>query len=545
MALAIEGTKTLPESLQRSQVEDRPNKIVKKSKERKRTKSLDAEKYLEALGSDSTEDIASPESREKKSQGIVIDGKTYTCATCKTGHRVGVCKHARERPMTATHPPGRPPAGAPKKVVCDCPKQCNCKKKDCKCPRQCNCTQMMYMLVYVPAPDEELDADDEKGTWKLGERVTTDLKGNILTAEQIRERQEQKVAQKTQPTDLKTRGSSSAVSDSTVGMSSKSDPKTSEPNCCKHKEVVATRNIAVEASPHSDPAVDAAEGCNCGHKCNCTFCPQHPNNPSSQAAARQQAIFFANQTQMGNQQIQPFVPNLPQGASCMGGIPSFAISRYSSRPTFYDLQRTFPGPGFVIGYPVWSSRIDDDGFSIPPFPMHGNLMGNMGMMSPDGLTDAQSVIGAPQIGQMQEDLSFEFSQDEFSIGNAFVASAGPGGWDNSLVSPAVWPVDSAISTPAINIPETPDFLGHAAGPTELSTTQFQKDVSPSFDFTFDTQNREDNFFDLSAATINVPSTQSPSNVKSCCQPVASDDLDQNIDIFASNYALPVQTNLPP
>lgn len=121
---------------------------------------------------------------KKRSQGIVVDGQTYTCAACRSGHRVALCKHAHERPMMPTNPPGRPAAGTKKSGACDCPKNCGCKKGNCKCPRDCACTQEMYLLVYIPDSEETRDgeSDGKEGTWKLGQKVMTDLKGCLGSA---------------------------------------------------------------------------------------------------------------------------------------------------------------------------------------------------------------------------------------------------------------------------------------------------------------------------------------------------------------------------
>lgn len=190
-------------------------KIVKtkKAKAEKGPLSPPRGKCCSGIKQEEDQDEANTPSENKpekrRLQGVVIDGITYTCAACRAGHRVGVCKHAKERPMKATHPPGRPASGATKKIVCDCPKNCSCARKGCRCPRNCSCTQEMYLLVYVPAaqePEESQKEEDseESGVWKLGKQVTTDLKGNLLTDEEVEERQRQKLAQKAEKEGVKT-----------------------------------------------------------------------------------------------------------------------------------------------------------------------------------------------------------------------------------------------------------------------------------------------------------------------------------------------------
>lgn len=441
------------DSVSRAQIspsERRASRITKKGKDRKQLSDTNINAVLEAAenvspGSEDTQD-----GKDRRPSGIVIDGKTYTCAACKAGHRVGVCKHARERPMTATHPPGRPPAGAPKKVICNCPKQCNCRKRDCKCARKCSCTQIMYMLVYIPAPGAEGATHEEQGSWQKGQQVVTDLKGNILTPEQVKERQQQKETQKVQNNDLITPSTRTKIpTEPTQTSLPEHEAKPEEAGgCCTHKEKVAAKNIATEASSQQPQnSQNATSGCNCGGTCTCAFCPEHPNNSTSTNMAREQAMYFANRPYNNDQQpIVSFTPTVPQGASCMGGLPRFAVSRYPERPSYEDLQTTFPNPGYVIGYPFWSTRTDDAGFSIPPFPMHSPMNLTVDGINSGGLHEMPAPLHTPHTDMPPP----EFSQDEFGIGNAFVASAGTGDWGQDFIPPSMWTMDGSVPMPLAN-----------------------------------------------------------------------------------------------
>lgn len=416
---------------------------------------------------------------KRRLQGIVIDGITYTCAACRAGHRVGVCKHAKERPMRATHPPGRPASGATKKIVCDCPKNCSCARKGCRCPRNCSCTQEMYLLVYVPAAQEpeecqEDEDTEENGSWKLGKQVTTDLKGNLLSEEEVEKRQQQKLAQKAEKESVKTFPVAPVVSEGQLLMEpsiSKQEPK----HCCKASQPpepipselpTPLQSMTVSARPAS------TQGCFCGVSCSCAFCPQHPNNPTSQNLARQQALLFSQQQPQPNpssfMHMQQNVDS-PHISSCVGQQPMFAMSSLSSKPTPASFQRAFPlaAPGYMLAYPMRGHF----GRQAPPTPVGPPVAFNMNVAQPTPALHDTNVL----------DSSLNFDDMFFDIGDALVASDGPDGW-HQLSSDQ----DPFLSFPEIAPPNTFDSntwdnnVGVTASTLDLSSTPILPQIEPNF-----------------------------------------------------------------
>lgn len=409
---------------------------------------------------------------KKLPQGIVIDGKTYTCASCKSGHRVGVCKHARERPMKPTHPPGRPAAGATKKIVCDCPKECKCAKKDCKCPRQCACVQSMYMLVYIPGPGEDGNEnpmpEEEKGTWKIGKEVTTDLKGNILSEEQIRKRREQKENQKD---GLKTSNLNSIPKESPKATilnndtrsrsSSIQEPKSPSEarpkvtgGCCRHKQVLQDQlKKAAEPSRQPPPIISTTPArCNCGIACRCAFCPEHSNNATSHDAVRRQFNLYQQTNHFPithlpiDTMITPFNTGIAPDMSCMGGQPRFALTCYPVQPNFASFGQAFPTGGGSGAYVI-------------AYPMHPRFAPSTPMIEaqPTQVFSQETDITAPlqaepsaSATQMPAPISDLLNFADYDIGEALVANDGPNGWQESE-----WP-NQGLATPDM----FPDYNDH-------------------------------------------------------------------------------------
>lgn len=407
---------------------------------------------------------------KNKLTGVVIEGKTYTCATCKSGHRVGVCKHAGERPMKPTHAPGRPAAGAPKKVVCDCVKQCTCAKQNCKC--QCLCTQVMYMLVYLPGPSEERKAsipgnEDGDGKWKIDREVTTDLNGFILTQEQIEDRQQRKKAQLEDgptPDALRSRTSSSVTAQDPTSPS-QAKPKASG-GCCNHSQAVvrerqgvfhAEGNINIQ-TVHVNPSA-STHGCNCGTACMCAFCPQHPNNQTSLSLAQQQVGFISRQQLPLNNNFQTFNAGMSQEASCMGGAPQFAVSRNPMEPSFDNFEEAFPsarGTGHMLAYPIRAR--------ITPSP-HPPAPPQVPMFPP--MIPAGAIPGSDTI-LLSGDFDYDDLPDSlFDIGEAMVANDGPNGWEQQfLLSDGLW-----------GLPTLPSDFSFEAAPADGSIASLP--ISPA------------------------------------------------------------------
>lgn len=460
-------------------------KIVKPTKRTKSEKVPASPPRSKCCGGKQEEDqeeaVTPPENKPEKRrlQGIIIDGITYACAACRAGHRVGVCKHARDRPMRATHPPGRPASGATKKIVCDCPKNCSCARKGCRCPRNCSCTQQMYLLVYVPGARDadEPQKDEENGSWKLGKQVITDLKGNLLTDEEVEKRQQQKLAQRAEKEATKTLPTTPAVPEGKILLQT-STPKAEPRHCCKASQPPA----AVPPEPptpsqlvNTPPRPKSTQGCFCGTACSCAFCPQHPNNHTSQNLARQQALLFSQQQQQQAQanpsQFMHMAPNANtlQINSCVGQQPMFAMSSFPMRPTPASFQQAFPmaAPGYMLAYPM-------RGFSrpVPSTPLESrmdNIHVNTAQSAPS--------LADPSVVDPSQDFDMFFD-----IGDAFVASDGPDGW-HQLSHEG----DSQLEFPTISPP--PDFdpiswnvdlNGPPAANINLSSPPILPQIEPNF-----------------------------------------------------------------
>lgn len=432
----------------------------------------------------------------KKKGGCKVDGETYACGPCRNGHRVNSCQHAKERPMKATNPPGRPAAGLTKKIECDCPKSCGCATgdKSCKCPNpDCSCTDTMWMLVFVPFnqdPASPGGVDPHDGIWKKDYQVKTDLKGNRLTDQEVQEREERKRRQLEQAAkEHHSRNNSLA---SVPGNLFPPMPAASG-GCCSHQEAVAKEQrgeamfeqgrmpahpVAANNGIMHHPA--ATHGCNCGAACACAFCPQHPNNQTSRQYVHEQAAFIHGQQRALNTQFTQFNSGTLQDMSCMGGAPQFA---FSTRPRAYDFgnfETAFPASanrGFVMAYPMRQRTptprllFDADSHlaTYPPPSVHSQVTSDFNDLAmPDNMDWEQ----------------FSMSTNDFELGDpAMVVNSGPNGWQEHFQ-----PAHDAFGLPPLStnpqfdldtaLPEMPtpadfDMTGIATTDVDGMTLPFQ------------------------------------------------------------------------
>ena len=334
---------------------------------------------------------------EAKAPNYRIDGRTFACEGCKNGHRVSRCTHAKDRPLHMTHDPGRP--SGDEKRRCECPKQCSCTVKTCKCERNCTCTQIMYRLVYVPLEKGERNAEAEKGEWKIGTQIITDLKGNTLSDEDIKARNELRAQQKSAKHTLGLGKGDSAQSNmeraqTTILPSPVDSPMKPikddrmQHECCRHRMKLKTDSMGADYKLGT--ATANVKKCNCGPGCKCAFCLDHPNNKTSQQIVQQQAAQFDHlfQTPMmipDIRQAQSLISANAPG-SCMGTTPQF---RWSSTPNLSSaqLQQAFGhtgqnSGGYYLQYPVegrFSSQIQDtfDPAALPSsFPLYQTPLQN-------------------------------------------------------------------------------------------------------------------------------------------------------------------------
>lgn len=286
----------------------------------------------------------------------------------------------------------------------------------------------MYMLVFVPHPDPEGKA---AGRWKKGRQVTTDLKGNELSAEVAAERERRKAFQRAQNAARDQQSRNSSLHNLHGGLLFPPMPPARD-ECC-HKEAVAREHRSqpafqpgvadgILASPGTrwaPPAV-VTHGCNCGAACACAFCPEHPKNNTSLRAVAQQANFITSQQRALNAPFTNF--NFPdvQDASCMGGMPQFAMS---TRPMAYNMQAVeaaFPAQdnqGFVMSYGMRRAR------STTPRPP-------LSSQYPPMVANPELTQSSPATGLDQANFDWDFANmDNFELGDFnMVTNNGPNGW---------------------------------------------------------------------------------------------------------------------
>jgi len=277
--------------------------------------------------------------------------------------------------MLKRYDPGRPAAGKSKKNICECPKKCTCLDGDkCDCPRDCTCIIFAVYLGYTAAPGESPPPDgtpencsEVRGQFTIGETIPVDLKGNPLSPEEARRREQQKATQlNDQDSSQRSRSGSSATA-TARSPPFQPMPKSSG-SCCSHRTAVAKekqeaaqpaseglpRQLQLTHTSAKPPTSAVFHGCNCGATCSCAFCPQHPNNQVSQNLARQHANMFMNHSQSSNANLnfmQLTSDSIPQ-RSCMGPVTKVLVGAPSTLANPADMQQHFPsnGHGVVMEY---------------------------------------------------------------------------------------------------------------------------------------------------------------------------------------------------
>ncbi|ETN43908.1 uncharacterized protein HMPREF1541_11039 [Cyphellophora europaea CBS 101466] len=287
-----------------------------------------------------------------------FDGKTYACQSCKNGHRVRTCNHGRTKPIAPTNQPGRPSSGSKRK--CTCPKNCGC-KDNCKCGRDCLCVQKMYLICLVSKPDAK-DVprtnspkppvwENERGQSETLKTVWADASGQLLTDNEAQRRQREK--------EQREQGQSG-------GCCSTKQPeeeiaKPAPKGGCRHRDAVKQEQ-ATPTLDRTSLAPSTTSRCTCGTACQCTLCPEHPNNAATRQYNAQTLNLMATQHNYlpapSMMSGSMYTPDVPQ-ESCMGGQPRFFLSR--NKPTQQDFQNFFPSAmsgDYVMSYPVdqWGAQ---------------------------------------------------------------------------------------------------------------------------------------------------------------------------------------------
>ncbi|RMZ91730.1 hypothetical protein DV736_g1064, partial [Chaetothyriales sp. CBS 134916] len=368
------------------------------------------------------------------------DGKTYACNACKRGHRVKLCDHGKAgKLVSATNQPGRPSSGSDRK--CTCPKSCKC-AGNCKCVKDgCLCVQQVFLVVALKSrpkpvwinqePEQTPQWTDENGEQKTLNPVYTDLKGNILSPEEAKAREEEKERRRNEPaTAIPRKPSCCSSKPAKVQVHDEASP-TPSPGC-RHKNthIPSQPPIAMSEAPKVSIPRQVPSRCTCGAKCQCTLCPEHPNNTATRQYNAQQLNAMAanpNGTYIPTQTMvngQLFKPEVPQG-SCMGGEASYFLTR--EQPTLDDFHRLFPdfsSDDFVLTYPMDTSTHTYT---------HMNNMASAAVPSlPDIHMPIDPLATMPPLDNTAFDMTFMNNEPlDFSFGDADVTTFG-----SALHSPA-------------------------------------------------------------------------------------------------------------
>ena len=413
----------------------------------------------------------SPSARTKPAPKQVFDNKTYACQQCKNGHRVSKCTHGMERPIAPTNQPGRPSSGSQRK--CTCPKRCPCQQtENCNCKENCMCTQKMYLIVHVSKPGggDFCRSSSPKPEWQneKGERLTlasvwADARGEKLDAQEAERRQQMKIA-----------GAQSKTGSPSSSESFEEAAPTPRANsCCSSKKAksetatpLPTASFVAQSPPiqlseyasattpstqflqptinHHDQNLlgiqhltPLTSRCNCGTACQCTLCPEHPNNTATRHYNAQQLSmmtttpnhgYLPSQAALTGQMYQP----LTTQQSCVGGQASYFLSTkpHDQQNLQYVLPRSHEGD-YVMSYPM-----DMD------MPMlHHHVV--------------PSFSAQPSFDSTPMDMS-AFDDDHVELSNDSNMSFGdPTFWENNMGNASVDQLPTNASTAFL---QTSDFL---------------------------------------------------------------------------------------
>ncbi|RMZ76457.1 hypothetical protein DV737_g4818, partial [Chaetothyriales sp. CBS 132003] len=231
----------------------------------------------------------------------------------------------------------------------------------------------------------------------------------------------------------------------------------------------------------------APSRCTCGAKCQCTLCPDHPNNTATRQYNAQQLNAMAanpNGTYIPTQSMvngQLFKPEVPQG-SCMGGEASYFLTR--EQPTLHDFHRLFPDyspDDFVLTYPMDTSTHTYT---------HMNNMASAAVPPlPDIHMPIDPLATMPPLDDTAFDMTFMNNEPlDFSFGDANVTTFGKS--DTTITSPDIAgsqtinpdllqgaPPYAAQVQPAVySVPSGPDNLDYDLFDTTLPPVSVEPDI---------------------------------------------------------------------
>ncbi|RMD43197.1 hypothetical protein DV735_g1905, partial [Chaetothyriales sp. CBS 134920] len=425
--------------------------------------------------------------------------------------------------VSATNQPGRPSSGSDRK--CTCPKSCAC-TGNCKCAKDgCLCVQQMFLVVALKSrpkpvwitqePEKTPQWTDENGEQKTLNPVYTDLKGNILSPEEAKAREEERERRRNEPVKVQVGDEASSPIPSPG---------------CRHKDT---------HTPTLQPQIAARE---------CTLCPEHPNNTATrQYNAQQLNAMAANPSgtyipteSMVNGQL--FKPEVPEG-SCMGGEASYFLTR--GQPSLHDFHRLFPdysSDDFVLTYPMDASthtytHMNNMAAAAAALPSLPDL--NMPM---------DPLATMPPLGNPGFDMTFMNNEPlDFSFGDADVTTFGSALHSPPYLHSPVQPSQSCCSS------QPPDVDVTTFGSALHSPSYLPSPVQPVLQSCCTSQPQEPDAAMTSpggladSQTINPDLLQGTSRYVAqvqpqpalCCGPAGSDSMGHDVDILFDNTLVPL------
>lgn len=326
------------------------------------------------------------------------------------------------------------------------------------------CTQQMYLIIHVtsrggqdlcrsssPAPPEW---ENEKGEKLTLQRVWADSKGEQLDDQEAQRRQQLKLQHEQSMSSTPETSQSKSSCCSSKKPKVEAEPSQLDKLTSSFTSAPSTMNqiTALQSSiPSSSSLAPTQRRCNCGSTCQCTLCPQHPNNAATRKYNAQQLNvmthapgfeYMPSHSAFTGQMYQP----ASSQHSCMGGQATYFLS---TKPhSQQDLQHLMPGTNqgdYLMSYPV-----DASDFPIPHQQMEVSMQGS-------NESDTMALDGF-------EGGNFDFTNQNYNV---------------DLNDPSFWEmgdadVDQVMYDNALSSHQTPMF---SANPTNMNS---QASLQPSW-----------------------------------------------------------------
>jgi len=357
-------------------------------------------------GVDQSSPSTKTKGQKKSLQKLEIESKLMACVTCVAGHRVGYCRHT-DRPFVECGKPGRPKNGetatrgetitACKCRKCTCvpgtsPCTCGCKEKPCVCIKR------IYLIVYHGTAEDQSDdgadvdgkSKEKKDLYRITKRYFGNADGEEWPEDHLRKHgvDPDAINQKTdkettdnQTTDNQKRdkqttgcggGGGGCGHQTAVARANQQAPRPQPVNNTQHDVVAQQLSATPSATPSamlSTPAAGAIRrGCNCGPRCSCTFCPQHPNTGVTRASAHEMLcqLFIAGQLEDVSQDVVSFTPQTDLSSSCMSQ-QHFGVSTQLP-PANGEFWSAYP-----VDFDFAAAQVANFSTAGAPLPMYQNM----------------------------------------------------------------------------------------------------------------------------------------------------------------------------